>query len=159
MGNTNPVSHQRYLLIGNTIHLIKDRFPHHLLASATEFAALEIVPAGRQLEAITTPDWSISRGEHGNLRLEPSQDGLSMDDLNRKVELWQHALATSVIPLQQAESHGEIQLITKDDPEPLHFKLVTIEGETLLWRPKPGLAYRLPTATTLLSPPVGMETP
>jgi hypothetical protein len=158
MGTTNPISRQRYLRIGDTIHLIKDRFPHHLMASPAEFVALEIVPPGHQLEAINAPDWSISKGEHGNLRLKPPQDGLSMDDLNRKISQWQHAQATSVITLQQAESIGELKLIFKGDTEPLDFKLVKNQEETLLWNPKLGLAYRLPIAT-LLTPPAPMETP
>ncbi len=159
MGGTNPITHQRYLRIDDTIHLIKDRFPHHLMASPAEFVALEILPPGRQLEAIRTPDWSISKGQHGKLQLEPPQEGLSMDDLNRKITQWQHAQATTVIPLLQAEPIGELALITKDSAEPLLFKLVKREEEILLWRPKLGLAYRLPAATNLLTPPASGETP
>ncbi len=159
MGNTNPVSHQRYLRSGDTIHLIKDRFPHHLMAAATEFIALELVPPNSQLEAIHTPDWSISKGEKGKLQLEPAQTKLSMDDLNRKITQWQQAQASSITALQQAEPIGEIKLILKDRSAPLSFKLVKSAAQTLLWRPELGLAYHLPTATALLTPPASSETP
>jgi hypothetical protein len=159
VGSTNPISHLRYLRIGDTIHLIKDRFPHHLMASPVEFAALELLPPGDQLVAITTPDWSISVGKNGKLLLDPPQADLSMDDLNHKITQWQHAQATNVTPLQQADPIGELELITKGGTEPLHFKLVMREGATLLWRPEPGIAYHLPAATTLLTPPAARENP
>ncbi len=39
MGTTNPISHRRYLHVGNKIHLINDRFPHFLQAHADFFKA------------------------------------------------------------------------------------------------------------------------
>jgi hypothetical protein len=37
MGGTHPINHRRYMRIGNMIHLINDRFPHHLLATPDSF--------------------------------------------------------------------------------------------------------------------------
>ena len=39
LGGTHPYNHNRYLLIGQTLHLIKDVFPHHFLAAAEDFVA------------------------------------------------------------------------------------------------------------------------
>ncbi len=158
-GNTNPINHQRYLRIDNTIHMIKDRFPHLLMAPASEFVALELIPTGQQLEAISAPDWGISKGENGELELKPTEDGLSMDALNQKITQWQHAQALGVIPLHKAEPIGELKLMLKGQAEPLQYKLIESDGETLLWRPKLGLAYRMPTGTTLMLPPTSAETP
>lgn len=159
VGSTNPINHQRYLRIDDTIHMIKDRFPHLLMAPASEFIALELIPAGQQLEAINTPDWGISKEENGNLELHPTEDDISMDALNHKVTQWQHAQATGVVSMQTAEPIGELELIIKGQAEPLHYKLVESDGETLLWRPTIGLAYRMPTGTTLMLPPTNTEAP
>lgn len=47
VGGTQPVSHQRYLRIGDQIHLINDRFPHLLQASAERY----ILPPAQSPEA------------------------------------------------------------------------------------------------------------
>jgi hypothetical protein len=39
LGGTHPYSDCRYLRVGDTIHLIKDIFPHHFLARGDEFVA------------------------------------------------------------------------------------------------------------------------
>ena len=39
MGTTNPITHRRYLRVGDEIHLINDRFPHFLQARADFFQA------------------------------------------------------------------------------------------------------------------------
>ncbi len=39
LGGTHPYNHHRYLRIGETIHLVKDIFPHHFLAGAQAFRA------------------------------------------------------------------------------------------------------------------------
>jgi len=38
LGEIHPFNQRRYIRIGDTLHLIKDRFPHHFLARAEAFA-------------------------------------------------------------------------------------------------------------------------
>ena len=38
IGGTHPIDHRRYVLVGKTLHLINDRFAHHLLAPAKDYA-------------------------------------------------------------------------------------------------------------------------
>ncbi len=37
IGGTHPIDHRRYVLVGDTLHLINDHFPHHLLAPAKDY--------------------------------------------------------------------------------------------------------------------------
>jgi len=37
IGGTHPIDHRRYVLVDNTLHLINDRFAHHLLAPAKDY--------------------------------------------------------------------------------------------------------------------------
>jgi hypothetical protein len=41
MGTLHPMNKRRYMRIGNLIHLINDRFPHHSQATAESFTASE----------------------------------------------------------------------------------------------------------------------
>lgn len=38
IGGTHPIDHRRYVLVGDTLHLINDNFAHHLLAPAKDYA-------------------------------------------------------------------------------------------------------------------------
>jgi hypothetical protein len=38
IGGTHPIDHRRYVLVGDTLHLINDHFAHHLLAPAKDYA-------------------------------------------------------------------------------------------------------------------------
>lgn len=48
LGSVHPYNRRRYIRIGNTIHLINDRFPHHLLARAEAFIDHSLLPANTQ---------------------------------------------------------------------------------------------------------------
>jgi hypothetical protein len=159
VGGIDPLHHRRYLRIGNTLHLITDRFPQHLLATPEEFVAPELLPTGKKLIAIRTPGWRLTQEKDGTLTLEPPQPGLSMDDLNRKFDQWRSARAIAVLPAPAGSGDREIELLLADSPQPLRFQMQKREKELLLVRPDLGLAYRLPDGSNLLDPPRTNDTP
>ncbi len=158
VGGTEPLQHRRYLRIGDTLHLIADRFPQHLLAAPEEFVAPELLSAGSKPSAIRTPDWTLTQGQDGKLALEPPQPDLSMDDLNRKFDQWRSARAVAVLPAPSGKGDGEIELRLSDAP-PLRFRIVKRGEGLLLVRSDLGLAYRLPDGSDLLDPPAPDTTP
>lgn len=153
VGGTDPLQHRRYLRIGDTLHLINDRFPQHLLAAPGEFADPALLSASTKLIAIHTPDWRLTQGEDGKLALEPPQPDLSMDDLNRKFDQWRSARAVAVLPAPPEEGAQEIELLPADTPQPLRFRILKRERGLLLVRSDLGLAYRMPDGSDLLDPP------
>jgi hypothetical protein len=159
MGSTNPINHHRYLRIGDRIHLIQDRFPHHLLAAASAFVDLRLVPPGETLTAIRTPDWQLSKTETGGLQLNPAAEGLSTDDLQRKLQHWQQAYGTRVLPLTRETAGAVLELTLAEKETPLHFLIVEENDRILLLRQDLGLAYRLPAGTDLLDSPAPQEAP
>jgi hypothetical protein len=158
VGGTDPLQHRRYLRIGDTLHLINDRFPQHLLATPEEFIDPALVSAGPKLIAIHTPDWQLRQEQDGKLVLEPPQPGLSMDDLNRRFDQWRSARAIAVLPAPSGKGDGEIEL-RLSDAQPLRFRILKRGEELLLVRPDLGLAYRLPDGSDLLDPPTPETTP
>jgi hypothetical protein len=157
MGNTNPIHHRRYLRIGDTIHLIGDRYPHHLLAAAEGFVALELLPPGSTLRSIQTPEWRLTQEPDGRVTLDPPNPELSADDLNRKFDQWRRARATQIKLRAATETDQPVELTLDNRDTPLRFRLATRDSYTLLIDPKQDLAYILPKDTELLAPPTPKE--
>ncbi len=153
MGSTNPIHHRRYLRTGDTIHLITDRFPHHLLSAAEGFIALEPLPPGAALRSIQTPEWQLTKEEDGRLILDPPNPGLSMDDLNRKFDQWRRARATSVKIRAATGSDRPVELTLDNRDTPLQFRVTQRGDYSLLINPELNLAYILPKGSDLLIPP------
>jgi len=154
MGGTHPYNHDRYLRIGDRIHLIKDLFPHHLLAAAEAYVSPELLPAGAEIQFIETPDWKLWRDPDGSWRLTPSPRDLSQDPLVARAQAWRQARALQVMAAPPAAPAGGLVSIglAGGDP-PIRFELLKRDGDTLLIRRTLGLAYRLPPASPLLSTP------
>jgi hypothetical protein len=157
MGSTNPINNHRYLRIGDNLHLIQDRFPHHLLAAAEAFVDLRPVPPDRLITSIRTPDWRLSKKENGGLQLDPPGEGLSTDDLQRKLQHWQQASATRVLPLATEGTGPVLELMLEGEEAPLRFLIVEDSDRVSLLRQDLGLAYRLPAGTDLLNPPAAQD--
>ncbi len=153
MGGTNPIHHRRYLRIGDTIHLIADRFPHHLLSTAEGFIALELLPPGTTLQAIQTPEWKLTKEQDGRLILDPPNPSLSMDDLNRKFDQWRRARATSVKVQAATESATPVEITLDSQETPVRFQITQRGSYTLLINPELNLAYILPKGLDLLPAP------
>jgi hypothetical protein len=157
MGNTNPINRHRYLRIDHAIHLIQDRFPHLLLASAETFVDLRLAPPGHTLTAVRTPDWQLTNSENDGLQLNPPGEGLSTDDLQRKLQQWQQAYATRVLPLAAQGPGPVLELMLEGEEAPLRFLIVEENDRVSLLRQDLGLAYRLPAGTDLLDPPAPQQ--
>jgi hypothetical protein len=159
MGATHPINHRRYLRIDDRLHLIQDRFPQHLLAAAEAFVDLRPLPPAGTITAIRTPGWQLTKTENGRLQLTPAGEGLSSDDLQRKLQHWQQAYATRVSSLTTEATGPLLEVELAEGEHPLRFLIVEENGRVLLFRPDLGLAYRLPAGTNLLEPPAQQETP
>lgn len=153
VGTTHPMNHRRYLRIGDQIHLIKDRFIHHLQAAAEDFINPSLLPKGSRIRAINTPGWQLSFAADGKPLLTPSNPGISGDDLNRKSDQWRLARASRVVPAPEAVSSDRVEIQLRDGQQPIIFEISQSEKHTLLTRRGLGLAYVIPKGSGLLSPP------
>jgi len=154
-GGTDPIDHYRYIAIGNRLHLIKDLFPHLLLATAESYVSPNILPQDNELDLIQTPEWRLARSPDAARlwQLTPAVTGISMDRLIEKVDEWKNAQAVKVIkaPAISPDSRVEIRLSGSDTL--LAFGILRHKQGTLVLREDLGLAYDLPRIETLLSAP------
>lgn len=151
-GGTHPYNYRRYVRIGDTLHLINDHFPHHFLALAEDFVSHELLGGEARISAIRTPDWSIMRTAQG-WELTPPRPGLPQERLVAKAEAWRHTLAAKVVKAPPPGSTEWVDLSLEQQPRPLRFEVIREPRHLLLVRRDLGIAYRLPSDSTLLAPP------
>ncbi|MEE9552389.1 MAG: DUF4340 domain-containing protein, partial [Gammaproteobacteria bacterium] len=72
-GDTNPLERLRYVLFNNTVHLINDSLYQQLLAPATFFISLKLIPAGNNISAIHLLDDHVSLVD-GIWKLNPPRE-------------------------------------------------------------------------------------
>ncbi len=153
MGSTHPMNQRRYLRVGDQIHLINDRFPHHLQARAEDFVSLSLLPAASKIKTINAPEWQLSFTTAGKATITPSDPDISSDTLNRKGDQWRLAKASRVVPAPEGASSGRIKIEFRDQQHPIRFEILRSEQQTLLIRRELGLAYIIPEGSKLLNPP------
>jgi len=159
VGGTDPINHYRYLAIADRLYLIKDQFPHLLLATAESFVAQNILPSESQLELIQTPEWQLARTTDQTQvwQLTPVVPGISMDRLIEKVDAWSNALALNVVKAPAQEMDSRVNIRLRGSAGPLSFGILREQQESYLIREDLGLAYQLPNIDALLAAPTGAE--
>jgi len=152
-GATHPMTQRRYLHVADQVHLIKDRFIHHLQARAEEFINPSPLPEGSQITVINTPEWQLTFDPSGRPALTPPLPGISADDLNLKRDQWRLARASRIVPAPEDTSSSKVRIQIKDRQQPISFEISQSDKHTLLIRRDLGLAYMFPKDSRLLSPP------
>ncbi len=143
-GDSEPLTHRRYVRLDDTIHLIDDRHYIHLVAADTDYLRPAPLPAQTRIEALELPDGQrLQRDEDGNWQLQPPRD-ISQDRINRLLDQWRQAQAMQVSRHSPGKDRIRLQL---DDGRWLGFDQTEAEGEWLLIRNDLGLAYHFPPDT------------
>lgn len=158
VGGTDPINHYRYIGIGDRLYLIKDLFPHLLLASAETYVSPNVLPQGAELDLIQTAEWRLARMPDGPQvwQLIPVAAGISMDRLTEKVDEWRYAVAQKVIKAPPAVSpDSRVAVRLSGSHAAISFGILETQQGTLLLREDLGLAYDLPRIDAMLSTPAG----
>lgn len=136
-GGQNPLNFQRYLQVGETVHLIEDTLFHQLTAPATTWIEHKLLPAGT-LQGLDLPGWRITSTDAGGWASEP---GLPAADLERLVDTWRTARAIQVTPyLEEPPAEAE-RIRVSIEGKALEFIILQREPELILLRPEQKLRY------------------
>lgn len=152
-GGTHPYNYRRYLRINNTLHLINDLFPHHLLARAESFISHELFTPKQKIREMKTPEWRLFRGADQSWQLDPPDPAISSDHLTEKMDQWQHTWVASVEAPPKEATSSAVEVWFNDQSHPITLGIVRQKRGILLVSAELGLAYRLPSATELLQIP------
>ncbi len=138
-GDSAPLDRQRYLLLGDTVHLIAGDVYYYLSGGLPLFASNDLLPRDAQLQSLTLPDFSLS-SSNGRWVMKPARE-VSMDDINQFLDAWRSAQALQIRRYQAQPAQGVITV--KLDNEVLRFDIVAQQPELILARPDLGLQYHL----------------
>lgn len=150
-GNNTPLDFRRYLLLGDTIHLITDNFYYHLIGDFTTFIDTALLPPDSHIAGIELATLRLNRID-GHWQVEPEPEHYSADQAATLVEAWQHARALQLKTWQGGKGEA-ITLHLTNRAEPLHFLITARSPELVLARPDLGIEYYLAEhfATELLT--------
>lgn len=162
-GATEPINGRRYVQVGDSVHLIDDRYSYLLRGDAASFVDSALLPADAALSAIRLPDFSL-REEDGHWLLQAGAASPGADALQRFADDWRHARALRVSAATEKTAGAKtIEIQLRQQPQPLRFALSQADDETILTREDLGLSYHFTASTaesllTLPAPPASEKT-
>lgn len=159
-GGSDPIEMRRYVRIGDTLHLVRDDFSHHLTAGPTEYVDKKLLPEDARIGELVLPAVKAKLGEDGKWSFDPPQEA-GNSGIGELLHAWQSARAIDVKRPDKAAA-GEKIRIGLAQGEAVEFVVVQREPELLLYRPDLGLQYEIvgESAKRLLSlPPKKGEEP
>ena len=145
-GDTEPLQGHRYVLANGMVHLITDRFYHHLMAGAPGFVHPAPLGPDPRPVAIKLPDAEARRSE-GQWTALPQGLEVSADAVAALVEAWRHAQATSVKRADDALTPQGSVTIEFEESDTIRFEFARSESEVILVRTDLDLQYHLPKAS------------
>lgn len=146
-GDSDPIQQQRYVKIGETLHLAEDNFHHHLTAPATDYVEKKLLPEDPDLRKIELPGLVLTREDGGKWRSEPPQD--PPNPLYELVDAWKYARAYDVKRHEAKDApSGESISVTLGQGEPVEFGIVRRTPELVLLRADWGLEFHLSEETS-----------
>lgn len=159
-GTTDALGGSRYVQVGNTVHLITDKYSYLAKRAATEFISPALLPQGSVIEKLVLPGlrliqqegrWSVN-GHEGDA-----------DAIQTLLDEWRHgrALRVSLTDKNDAVTKENITVTLGNNVggQILQFALIRSETEIILQRTEPGIQYHFPLEASqrLLALPVVAE--
>ena len=157
VGGTESVSGRRYLLSGDQVHLLEDRWFGAIAAGPAAWVDPRPLPEGARVVALELPAarWTLV---DGRWQRDPADPRLSADAGPTLVQSWQRARALAVRPLDPSLDWRERVLIrTRDAQSPLVLEVARIEDAVLFAHRDLGVQYRFLArqGAVLLGEPAG----
>lgn len=147
IGNTDAIEGLRYLRVGNTVHLVADRFQHLPNAGFTNFVDRSLLPDDSAINALELPGLSLFQSDGVNWRLVPAREGVSADTIDALVSAWNRTSALYVRRYHApsaTDAEPDTIRITQGDSRPVEFLVITRAPDLVLARPEWGIQYHLP---------------
>lgn len=148
-GTTDALGGSRYVQVGNTVHLITDRYSHLAKGAATDFVSPrllpELLPGTDGINELILPGLHLLQ-QDGHW----SVNGKDADAVQTLLDEWRHARALRVSALNKDVTNmmatESISLNVGDtfNPQVLQFALLRSETEIILQRQDLGVQYHFP---------------
>lgn len=160
-GTTDALGGSRYVQMGNTVHLITDRYSYLMKRAATEFVSPTLLPQGSVIEELILPDLRLTQ-QDGRWSINGYEG--DADAIQMLLDEWRYAraLRVSLIDKETATVTKEnIVVSIGSDSDKQIFRFIVLRSETgiILQRAEPGIQYHFPleAGQRLLSLPTTIE--
>jgi len=164
-GNTDAINQNRYVQVGDNIHLITDRYSHQIADLPLSLASLALLPDSKDIRSIQTPSMHLVNND-GSWQLSPEHPGqptdttiTSQDNVNTFIDEWRYAQALRLSYQQQtlhqktsaaetiqqpdADNRTRIIIQTGNKPDITHFVIMDNSDDFSLLHEELGIVYHL----------------
>lgn len=140
-GTTDALKGQRYLQLGDSVHLITDRYSHLVRGAVTQLLSPMLLPAGSHLSALNLPGIRLQLVDNV-WQLDGKAGEISADRIQQLLDEWQHARALEVDRADATATAPETVELRFDPQTPaLRLGLLRNDTEIIFIRPDLGLRY------------------
>jgi hypothetical protein len=139
-GTTDALKGHRYLQLGDTVHLITDRYSHLVRGELTQLLSPRLLPADSNLTSLRLPGIHLQQRD-GNWRIDGQPAEISTDRIQQLLDEWRHARALKVSRSTATAAQDFVELRTELDASPLRFGLQRTADEIIFSRDDLGLSY------------------
>ena len=143
-GGTAPLGGSRYVRIGQSVHLITDRYSHLARGPATDLVSPALLSATSKITALQLPTFKLLLVD-GQWLLENQSAAKNPDHLQLLLDEWRHARAFAVqainTALQASPTENPQTITVTTDNSSLRFTLLRTDDEIILQRHDLGLQY------------------
>ncbi len=162
-GTTDALGGSRYVQVGNTVHLITDKYSHLMKGAATEFVSLRLLPQGSVIEKLILPDLRLTQ-QDGHWSVDGYEG--DTDAIQMLLDEWRHARAFRVSLIGKGGTIAKenvVITISKNiepiDKQALRFTVLRSAAGIILQRAELGVQYHLPleAGQRLLALPATVE--
>jgi len=145
-GNLEPLQRQRYVRIGQQLHLIPDYYYYQLIGSTTDYLDHALITEGKKIIRIELPDLTLALTD-GKWTLSPENENYSADAYTDLLNEWQHAHAIELRPLlKNKKSTGQqVRIFLQGDDAPIKYNLYKTDDDFVLSRGDKNIDYVMAT--------------
>jgi len=147
-GKTEPIEQKRYVLVGDTVHLIIDRYSQYNVGSPLMLANLDILPVDKSVKELRLPDQIIKKVD-GEWQSTSSGNTISQQTYKNFIDEWRYAQALRVAladkPTQTSDAQ-DVTVILEKAEQPVHFVIEATDQNYVITNKDWGVRYYLNTS-------------
>lgn len=143
-GGADPIQQQRYVRVGDTLHLAADDFYHHLTAAPVDYVEKKLLPENAKIQRIQLPGLQLNKDKDGKWSADPAQE--TGAPLYEMADAWNKVRAYDVqayVPPKDGKTPVETAAITLADGQRLEFLILQRQPDAILVRQDWGLQFHV----------------
>jgi hypothetical protein len=144
LGATEPLKNRRYALLGDSVHLLEDRYQHLINADWSNFIERKLLPADKAISRLQLPELTLALSDDNEWQQEPAGTAISSTAIQQLLDNWDRATALYARRYDNSRaSTGTVRVEFSDASTPLTFAVLSHTPELVLARPDWGIQYHL----------------